>query len=274
MAVLEMDDMSLQLLPCIEYFLSEEDPIRTSDHKLVIDKSGKPVGFAASGRKCPADIDETLREKLRDLATRSHKALGCRDYSLYDARFDPQGEPYFIEACLYCSFAPKSVIVTMTAQAGQDQRTVFEMLVNRAINQKKAAGCELKDSWDEGLGGHLVASTFFPTSFGSHTTAIHLIVLRRMLWQNRAGGRRLTGFFFLFFTGATCANFLLLPVSSSDSEDFSFELSFRVEWQGTIYRYFRLAIILDFNNFQCTAAGPPHLGPCNLEQHLRHVKTR
>ncbi|CAE8592680.1 unnamed protein product [Polarella glacialis] len=92
-AVLQMDDMSLQLLPCIEYFLTEEDPIRTAEHKLVTDKSGKPMGLASGGRKCPADIDETLREKLRDLATRSHKALGCRDYSLYDVRVDPQGEP-------------------------------------------------------------------------------------------------------------------------------------------------------------------------------------
>ncbi|CAE8696937.1 unnamed protein product [Polarella glacialis] len=139
-AVLEQDDKSLQLLPCIEYFLTEEDPIRTAAHKLVTDQSGKPVGLASGGRKCPADIDEPLREKLRDLATRSHKALGCRDYSLYDVRVDPQGEPYFIEACLYCSFSPQSVVVAMAAHAGQDQRSVFEMLVNRAISRKKAAG--------------------------------------------------------------------------------------------------------------------------------------
>ncbi|CAE8741614.1 unnamed protein product [Polarella glacialis] len=139
-AVWEKDDKTLELLPCIEYFLSEEDPIRTAAHKLVTDHSGKPVGFAPVCRKCPADIDQTLLEKLRDLATRSHKALGCRDYSIYDVRVDPQGEPYFIEASLYCSFAPKSVVVLMAAQAGQDQRSVFEMLVNRAINRKKAAG--------------------------------------------------------------------------------------------------------------------------------------
>lgn len=137
-AVLEQADGSLEMLPGLEYFLSEDDPIRTEQHKLVTNDDGVPVGFATGGRKCPADIDDVLAAKLKDLAVRSHKALGCKDYSLYDVRVDPQGEPYFIEACLYCSFAPKSVIVTMALQAGQDQKSVYEMLVNRAISRKEA----------------------------------------------------------------------------------------------------------------------------------------
>merc|ERR1711933_231826 len=84
-------------------------------------------------RKCPADIDPVLHEKLSQLATRSHRALGCRDYSLYDVRVDPSGEPYFLEACLYCSFAPKSVIVVMANARGMPQSKVFELLVERSI---------------------------------------------------------------------------------------------------------------------------------------------
>merc|ERR1719240_1710037 len=139
-AVLENDDGSLELLPCLEYFLDEKSPIRLSKDKLVTNEKGVPVTVTTGGRKCPADIDETLRGKLEHLATRSHRALGCRDYSLYDVRIDPQGKPYFLEACLYCSFAPKSVIVTMSAGKGTGQREVFETLVNRAIaRQEKAA---------------------------------------------------------------------------------------------------------------------------------------
>jgi len=139
-SVLEKDDGSLELLPCLEYFLSEENPIRGSKDKLVTDSRGVPVTVTTGGRKCPADIDDKLREKLEFLASRSHRALGCRDYSLYDVRIDPKGEPYFLEACLYCSFAPKSVIVGMSAGKGTEQREVFETLVNRAIaRQKKAA---------------------------------------------------------------------------------------------------------------------------------------
>merc|ERR1719281_63403 len=136
-AGLEMEDGSLKTLPCIEYFLTEQDPIRTAAHKLVNNEKGVPVTVATGGRKCPADIDPVLFGKLQDMVERSHKALGCRDYSLYDVRVDPDGEPYFIEACLYCSFAPKSVIVAMGASVGLEQRRIYEMLVDRAIERKK-----------------------------------------------------------------------------------------------------------------------------------------
>jgi len=144
-AGLEMEDGSLRVLPCIEYFLSEKDPIRTAQHKLVTNEKGVPTTVATGGRKCPADIDDALLAKLQDMVERSHKALGCRDYSLYDVRVDPDGEPYFIEACLYCSFAPKSVIVAMGASVGLEQRTIYEMLVDRAIERKKHADALRKE---------------------------------------------------------------------------------------------------------------------------------
>jgi len=140
-AGLEMKDGSVKMLPCIEYFLSEQDPIRTAQHKLLTNDRGVPTTFAPVNRKCPADIDEVLAGKLQDMVERSHKALGCRDYSLYDVRVDPQGEPYFIEACLYCSFSPKSVIVLMGGGMEEplEQKFIYEMLVDRAIERKRRA---------------------------------------------------------------------------------------------------------------------------------------
>merc|ERR1712054_761192 len=101
--------------------------------KLQTDSRGVPTKVTTGGRKCPADIDEELEAKLKDLAFKSHRALGCKDYSLYDVRVDPNGNPFFLEACLYCSFAPKSVIVGMCGAKNQSQQEIFEMLVNRSI---------------------------------------------------------------------------------------------------------------------------------------------
>jgi D-alanine-D-alanine ligase len=132
--VLELDDGSLDVLPGIEYILDPDEPIRTSAAKLSTDSRGvatKPN--PSTRRKCPADIDPVLQGKLEQLATRAHRALGCRDYSLYDVRVDPEGEPYMLEACLYCSFAPKSVIVLMAGAKDMTQQEVFEMLVERNI---------------------------------------------------------------------------------------------------------------------------------------------
>ena len=85
----------LVALPGVEYFMSEEKPIRTSNDKLTADKSGK-LTFSKPARACPANIDPTLQAKLVDAATKAHFALGCRDYSLYDFRIDPEGNPFFL----------------------------------------------------------------------------------------------------------------------------------------------------------------------------------
>jgi D-alanine-D-alanine ligase len=59
-------------------------------------------------------------------ARRCHVALGCRHYSLFDFRIDPDGRPWFLEAGLYCSFAPTSVIAVMAAAVGMDVPDLFE----------------------------------------------------------------------------------------------------------------------------------------------------
>merc|ERR1712087_876822 len=137
--VIEKADGTLELLPILEYFLTKESPTRTPNDKLLSDSRGMPTvpRVTKGDRKCPAEVDDVLLGKLKDLAFRSHKALGCRDYSLYDVRVDPNGEPFFLEACLYCSFAPKSVIIAMSVAKGVQQQAVFEMLVNRAIARKQ-----------------------------------------------------------------------------------------------------------------------------------------
>mmetsp|Transcript_37936 Transcript_37936/g.84940 ORF Transcript_37936/g.84940 Transcript_37936/m.84940 type:complete len:413 (-) Transcript_37936:24-1262(-) len=142
MAVVENEDGEPEtILPCVEYFLSKDHPIRTPDDKIATDpKTGLPVGLATGGRQCPADIDEVLQQKLEEATRRAHKALGCRDYSLYDFRVDEAGEIYFLEACLYCSFSPKSVIVNMAdhdTDPGLHHPQLFHTLMNRAAARKQ-----------------------------------------------------------------------------------------------------------------------------------------
>ena len=114
--VLEEDDGSMTLLPMTEYFL---DNIRTSAHKLATDAQGCPLTTSEAivktdgDRQCPAEIDEPLRRKIEEQAFLAHRAMQARDFSLYDVRIDPSGEPFFLEACNFCSFSPKSAMVAM-----------------------------------------------------------------------------------------------------------------------------------------------------------------
>lgn len=140
------DPNKLELLPTLEYFLhANKEPIRTSADKLTNVSTDEnkddntALDFAQTNRKIPADVDDTLRQKLYDLATKSHIALGCQHYSLYDVRVSPAGEPYFIEACTYCSFSPRSVIVTMGRGGDKyDDKELFYRIAKRAIATHKA----------------------------------------------------------------------------------------------------------------------------------------
>ena len=65
------------------------------------------------------------------MARKCHAALGCRHYSLFDFRIDPDGKPWFLEAGLYCSFARQSVICTMAQAAGVDPPELFRRAISR-----------------------------------------------------------------------------------------------------------------------------------------------
>eukprot|EP00306_Pavlova_sp_CCMP459_P013856 CAMPEP_0185185500 /NCGR_PEP_ID=MMETSP1140-20130426/3347_1 /TAXON_ID=298111 /ORGANISM="Pavlova sp., Strain CCMP459" /LENGTH=372 /DNA_ID=CAMNT_0027751695 /DNA_START=33 /DNA_END=1151 /DNA_ORIENTATION=- len=142
-AVLENDKGEPdRILPCLEYFLSDDHPIRVSTDKVAVDAQGQPTGLASGGRKCPADVDDVLLAKLSDATIRSHRALGCRDFSLYDFRIDPQGEVYFLEACPVCSFSQKSVIVSMASASGDDDIAhprLFHTMLRRAAARGSSA---------------------------------------------------------------------------------------------------------------------------------------
>ena len=138
--VLTRDDGALKMLPVIEYHLPTEKPIRTSADKLGVDAKGVPCSFTAAKRTCPAVVDDVLRAKLEAGAKRAHVGLGCRDYSLYDVRVGPDGEPYFLEAGLYCSFAPRSVIVMMAGALDDPSAAhvpLFRSMVRRAAVRKQ-----------------------------------------------------------------------------------------------------------------------------------------
>lgn len=135
--ILERADGTLSMLPVIEYFLPEKTPIRTPADKVATGTDGLPIGLASGGRACPAAVDEKLRERLFDMASRAHRALGCRHYSIFDFRVDPDDVPFLLESCLYCSFAPKSALVTMADAAGLQHPQVFVELAERVTARAK-----------------------------------------------------------------------------------------------------------------------------------------
>jgi D-alanine-D-alanine ligase len=115
-------------LPLEEYCMDEtQRPIRSYADKLKRDSDGR-LAMVAKGhdKSWIVDLGDPITQRVWDAAQKCHIALGCRHYSLFDFRIDPSGQPWFLEAGLYCSFAQTSVISTMAKASGISLAQLFE----------------------------------------------------------------------------------------------------------------------------------------------------
>lgn len=126
-------------LPLEEYAVDRETkPIRGYADKLR--RTGGDGGLALVAKDIEhawiLDPGDPLNERVWAAARACHRALGCRDYSLFDFRIDADGEPWFLEAGLYCSFAEKSVISVMAKAAGIALPQLFETALQQAVGRR------------------------------------------------------------------------------------------------------------------------------------------
>jgi D-alanine-D-alanine ligase len=125
-------------LPLEEYALNAKTrPIRSYADKLKENATGDLDFAAKDGTKSwIVDPHDPLTERVGAIAKECHLALGCRHYSLFDFRIDPQGNPWFLEAGLYCSFAKTSVLSEMTKAAGISLAGFFDEMLLAAMGMR------------------------------------------------------------------------------------------------------------------------------------------
>ena len=117
----------LDCLPLEEYAVDPvTKPIRDSADKLSRTADGDLFLVAKdTAHAWLVPQDDPITERVWAAARSAHQALGCRHYSLFDFRIDAAGNPWFLEAGPYCSFAPGSVIAVMAAGTGVDVGELF-----------------------------------------------------------------------------------------------------------------------------------------------------
>ena len=122
-------------LPLEEYLMDKTSrPIRSYADKLSRDETGGLTMVAKGNHKSwIVDPSDPMIDRVWAAAKKCHVALGCRHYSLFDFRIDPNGEPWFLEAGLYCSFATTSVISTMAKSAGIPLDKLFQSMLRETI---------------------------------------------------------------------------------------------------------------------------------------------
>jgi len=122
-------------LPLEEYLVHpDEKPIRNHADKLQQTHDGNLHLTAKDNIKAwIVDPKDPITHKVQEVAKQCHQALGCRHYSLFDFRIDPQGQPWFLEAGLYCSFSPQSVISCMAKAKGISLNELFSTVTKEAL---------------------------------------------------------------------------------------------------------------------------------------------
>jgi D-alanine-D-alanine ligase len=128
-------DGDLICLPLEEYRMDKEhQPIRRYNDKLGQNQNGDLHMVAKDNTKSwIVDPSDPVTARVWDAAKKCHIALGCRHYSLFDFRIDPSGQPWFLEAGLYCSFASKSVIPMMAKTVDIPVEKLFEIALNNSL---------------------------------------------------------------------------------------------------------------------------------------------
>jgi D-alanine-D-alanine ligase len=122
-------------LPLEEYQVDhQKNPIRCYADKLKRTDDGS-LSFTAKDniKAWIVDPDHPITQQVQAVAKQCHAAIGCRHYSLFDFRIDPQGQIWFLEAGLYCAFSPKSVIVSMARAAGISLEELLWLLLNQVV---------------------------------------------------------------------------------------------------------------------------------------------
>ena len=135
-------DDELVCLPLEEYAVdTATKPIRGGDDKLARSADGDLFLVAKeSSRAWIVVPGDPVNERVWAAARRAHLALGCRHYSLFDFRIDPEGNPWFLEAGPYCAFAPTSVIAVMAAAAGTPVDQLFADTLQQ-LDRERSAAC-------------------------------------------------------------------------------------------------------------------------------------
>lgn len=88
----------------------------------------------------PAEIDEALEGRLRDLAIAAHEALELRDFSRVDFRLDAAGNPYCLEVNTLPGMTPTSLLPQSAAVFGISFTELCDRMTRLALAGRRRPG--------------------------------------------------------------------------------------------------------------------------------------
>ena len=99
----------------------------------------------------PAQIDENLRKRLRELGFAAHQALDLRDFSRVDFRLDASGAPHCLEVNTLTGMTPTSLLPQSAAVFGISFEDLCDRMIRLALGRVVQSGPKNRGdrSWAE-----------------------------------------------------------------------------------------------------------------------------
>jgi D-alanine-D-alanine ligase len=86
---------------------------------------------------CPANLNKKKEKRIKDIALRASKAIGCRDYARVDIRMDSLGNIYVIEVNPNPDISPDSGFSKALEATGLSYKAFVNQVIGFAIQRKK-----------------------------------------------------------------------------------------------------------------------------------------
>lgn len=120
----------LRVLPVVEInFAGLPDhlaPVYSFEAKWIFDTNDNPLDIFT----CPAEIDDTLKNKIEDICKRTYKVLNCKDWARIDVRLDANGNPNIIEINPLPGILPKPEDNSCFPKAARAAGLTYSDLIN------------------------------------------------------------------------------------------------------------------------------------------------
>ena len=123
----------LEVLPIVEINFNELPegliPIYSFEAKWIADTRENPLDIFT----CPAKIDKTLEEKIKNIVIKTFKTLRCRDWGRIDLRLDDNGEPNIIEINPIPGVLPDPADNSCFPKAARAAGISYDKMINRVL---------------------------------------------------------------------------------------------------------------------------------------------
>jgi D-alanine-D-alanine ligase len=84
---------------------------------------------------CPASLTKRAEKRIKEIALRSYKCVGCRDYARVDMRTDARGNPYVLEVNPNPDISPKAGFARAARVAGYSYSEMILLISQCAMER-------------------------------------------------------------------------------------------------------------------------------------------